>query len=82
MLFHQYGNYVVQRMLSTCIEAARARVSGIHLHDMDSRLEWLHRLRERILHSEGKLSKYVFLFYTNSSIPQIFIRQKNIGNVG
>lgn len=58
MLFHQYGNYVVQRMLNTCIEAARARQAGIELTDMELRLEWLQRLKERILMSEGKLSKY------------------------
>lgn len=58
MIFHQYGNYVVQRMLSTCIEAARARISGIKLRDMDNRLEWLQRLKDRIQTNEAKLSKY------------------------
>lgn len=58
MLFHQYGNYVVQRMLDICCEAARAKKNGINLPDMELRMEWLKRLETRIAQNRGRLSRY------------------------
>uniref|UniRef100_A0A158PBP8 PUM-HD domain-containing protein n=1 Tax=Angiostrongylus cantonensis TaxID=6313 RepID=A0A158PBP8_ANGCA len=58
MLFHQYGNYVVQRMLGICCEAIRARSNGINLPDMEQRLGWLNRLESRIVHNRHRLARY------------------------
>ncbi|XGW29866.1 hypothetical protein V3C99_009147 [Haemonchus contortus] len=58
MLFHQFGNYVVQRMLDICCEAARAKKSGINLPDMELRMEWLNRLETRISHNRVRLARY------------------------
>uniref|UniRef100_A0A158QMH2 PUM-HD domain-containing protein n=1 Tax=Haemonchus placei TaxID=6290 RepID=A0A158QMH2_HAEPC len=48
MLFHQYGNYVVQK----CFR------SGINLPDMELRMEWLNRLETRISHNRVRLARY------------------------
>ncbi|GMR45484.1 hypothetical protein PMAYCL1PPCAC_15679, partial [Pristionchus mayeri] len=54
LLFHQFGNYVVQRMLTICL--------GIN--DRRPRLEprtrdhWMYRLEDRINRSAGKLLRY------------------------
>ncbi|KAK5971650.1 hypothetical protein GCK32_011050 [Trichostrongylus colubriformis] len=58
MLFHQYGNYVVQRMLDICCEAARAKRNGINLPDMELRMEWLNRLEARITQNRNRLARY------------------------
>ncbi|EYC36208.1 hypothetical protein Y032_0922g3054 [Ancylostoma ceylanicum] len=58
MLFHQYGNYVVQRMLDICCEAARAKRNGINLPDMEQRMEWLNRLETRIAQNRHRLARY------------------------
>ncbi|KAK6060417.1 RNA binding repeat protein, Pumilio-family, partial [Cooperia oncophora] len=58
MLFHQYGNYVVQRMLDLCCEAARAKKNGINLPDMELRMEWLARLETRIAQNRNRLARY------------------------
>ncbi|VDP04142.1 unnamed protein product [Heligmosomoides polygyrus] len=61
MLFHQYGNYVVQRMLDICCEAARAKKY------MELRMEWLKRLETRIAQNRGRLSR---LFCHSYGIPK------------
>ncbi|KAK6015629.1 RNA binding repeat protein, Pumilio-family, partial [Ostertagia ostertagi] len=58
MLFHQYGNYVVQRMLDICCEAARAKRNGINLPDIELRMEWLNRLEARISQNRNRLARY------------------------
>ncbi|KJH52829.1 RNA binding repeat protein, Pumilio-family [Dictyocaulus viviparus] len=58
MLFHQYGNYVVQRMLDICCEAARAKRNGINLPDIEQRMEWLRRLESRIAQNRHRLARY------------------------
>lgn len=58
MLFHQYGNYVVQRMLDICCEAIRARRNGKKLPDLEQRLGWLSRLETRIAHNRHRLARY------------------------
>uniref|UniRef100_A0A0N4XCI9 PUM-HD domain-containing protein n=1 Tax=Nippostrongylus brasiliensis TaxID=27835 RepID=A0A0N4XCI9_NIPBR len=64
MLFHQYGNYVVQRMLDICCEAARAQ---------RLRLEWLKRLEARIAQNRNRLSRYQ-LSFSNFLFLYAFIR--------
>ncbi|PIO69357.1 RNA binding repeat protein, Pumilio-family [Teladorsagia circumcincta] len=58
MLFHQYGNYVVQRMLDLCCEAARAKRNGINLPDIELRMEWLNRLETRISQNRNRLARW------------------------
>ncbi|KAJ1347055.1 Pumilio domain member 9 [Parelaphostrongylus tenuis] len=58
MLFHQYGNYVVQRMLDICREGVFARRDGKNLPDLDKRLAWLNRLETRIAHNRHRLARY------------------------
>ncbi|KAK6015627.1 RNA binding repeat protein, Pumilio-family [Ostertagia ostertagi] len=60
MLFHQYGNYVVQRMLDICCEAARAKRNGINLPDIELRMEWLNRLEARISQNRNRLARSFF----------------------
>ncbi|KHJ94849.1 RNA binding repeat protein, Pumilio-family [Oesophagostomum dentatum] len=58
ILFHQYGNYVVQRMLDICCQAARAKKNGINLPDIEQRMEWLDRLETRIAQNRHRLARY------------------------
>lgn len=50
MLFDQYGNYVVQTMISIAIDVHEGRREGDLL--------WLARLSERIARHESRLMRY------------------------
>lgn len=50
MLFDQYGNYVIQRLLEILIEVKNGNRSG--------ELEWCDRLVKRLLEHEENLLKY------------------------
>ncbi|PAV67999.1 hypothetical protein WR25_18455 isoform A [Diploscapter pachys] len=58
LMFHQYGNYVVQRMLNLCCMAFRVKLSGMQLPDHADKMEWLRRLQRRILDNESRLTRY------------------------
>ncbi|GMR37076.1 hypothetical protein PMAYCL1PPCAC_07271 [Pristionchus mayeri] len=52
LLFHQYGNYVVQRMLIICSSVIEHRL------EEGPRGHWLIRLEGKIIRNTGKLSRY------------------------
>ncbi|KAI6233841.1 PUM-HD domain-containing protein [Aphelenchoides fujianensis] len=50
MLFDQYGNYVVQRLLTVCVDVATGRRPGDH--------KWLHSLAETVERNRLALQRY------------------------
>ncbi|GMT22004.1 hypothetical protein PFISCL1PPCAC_13301 [Pristionchus fissidentatus] len=55
LLFHQFGNYVVQRMLMICLGQSERKKSRL---DDQTREPWMARLEDRINRNAGKLLRY------------------------
>ncbi|CAJ0577072.1 unnamed protein product, partial [Mesorhabditis spiculigera] len=58
LLFHQYGNYVVQRMLTACIDVLKGPRSAVSASDLASYRKWTGRLTDQISENVGHLSRY------------------------
>ncbi|GMS91643.1 hypothetical protein PENTCL1PPCAC_13818, partial [Pristionchus entomophagus] len=55
LLFHQFGNYVVQRMLTICLGIGERKNPRL---EPRTREHWMLRLEERINRNAGKLLRY------------------------
>lgn len=58
LLFHQFGNYIVQRMLTICLESMEKVYRGIPLEDAELRKRWYKQLQGRINACGSKLKRY------------------------
>ncbi|PIC45872.1 hypothetical protein B9Z55_005747 [Caenorhabditis nigoni] len=59
LLFHQYGNYVIQRMINICCNAILGR-SDRHLEqkEIEEYTKWLERNKERVSRNSNRLERF------------------------
>ncbi|GMT15549.1 hypothetical protein PFISCL1PPCAC_6846 [Pristionchus fissidentatus] len=55
LMFHQFGNYVVQRMLTICLGTSEGKNARL---DEATRVHWLARLKDKINQNDRKLLRY------------------------
>ncbi|CAJ0928644.1 unnamed protein product, partial [Mesorhabditis belari] len=58
LLFHQYGNYVVQRMLLICIGLLQQAERGHNIGHLNQISKWTHRLENLIDTNAQRLTRY------------------------
>ncbi|ULT96284.1 hypothetical protein L5515_011815 [Caenorhabditis briggsae] len=59
LLFHQYGNYVIQQMINICCNAILGR-SDRHLEqkEIEQYTKWLERIKERVSRNSNRLERF------------------------
>ncbi|UMM24340.1 hypothetical protein L5515_004613 [Caenorhabditis briggsae] len=59
LLFHQYGNYVIQQMINICCNAIIGR-SEHHLEqkEIEQYTKWLERIKERVSRNSNRLERF------------------------
>uniref|UniRef100_H2WKG5 PUM-HD domain-containing protein n=1 Tax=Caenorhabditis japonica TaxID=281687 RepID=H2WKG5_CAEJA len=57
LLFHQYGNYVIQQMIYICYSALRGERFQ-EQRDIDLYSSWLERIKERVFRNSARLERF------------------------
>ncbi|EGT50822.1 hypothetical protein CAEBREN_07483 [Caenorhabditis brenneri] len=59
LLFHQYGNYVIQQMINICCTAIMGKSeSRLGAKEIEQYTQWLERIKERVARNSHRLERF------------------------